>query len=139
MPRELSKNHYRNKALLLSALVFPGLGLWWLKQYKRAIIFILPAGFSLGTMLTIFGKVYSQSVAQIQQEGDAILFYDPARLVSHIYSVIMKYAETYSHTLNTFEMIFIAAWLCGIVSSFFVGQQKDLAEQQKKDNTEESV
>ena len=127
-----SPKHYTTKAVLLSAFVFPGLGLWWLKQYLRACIFIVPAGAALGYMLHTMGKVYLSSLSELQAEGDGILFYDMPRLIQHITQVIMKHLDAYNSNLHTLEMIFLAAWLCGIVSTFFVAQQRDQAEQAKK-------
>ena len=119
-----------NKAALYSTFVFPGAGLWWLKQYKRACVFIVPTigalWYIINIMYTTIAPVY-QKMLRDAEEG--ILVVD----VSSFTSIYMKlHNEMYSSIgaqqaqLQAAEVILVAAWLCSIVASYFVGKKMDL-------------
>jgi hypothetical protein len=119
-----------NKAALYSIFVFPGAGLWWLKQYKRACIFMVP---TIGALWYIINILYS-AIAPVYQKmlrdaEEGILVVD----VSSFPSIYMKlHNEMYSSLsaqqaqLQAAEVILVAAWLCSIAASYFVGKKMDL-------------
>ena len=118
------------KAALFSAFIFPGAGLWWLKQYLRACIFIIPCCASLWY---IASKLY-QGVAPVytnlqrQAEEGLINVTDISGIYSKLSTEIHNSLAAQQSQLGAAEMILVACWLCSIVSSYFVGKKMDLAD-----------
>ncbi len=117
-----------NKAALYSALIFPGAGLLWLKNYKRAAIFVIP---SLWALWYLFATLYSAiAPTYLQMLSDAreglIDISDFGSLYAQLHHEIYQNIATRQETLNTAITILIAAWFFSIVSSFLVGRKMDM-------------
>ncbi len=125
---KVSTDSKATKAALFSALIFPGAGLWWLKHYARACIFIIPTCISLWYIGT---KLY-EGVAPVyknlqRQVAEGLI---NATDIVHIYSKlsveIHRSLAAQQSQLGTVEVILVACWLCSIVSSYFAGKKLDL-------------
>jgi hypothetical protein len=107
------------KAALYSAFVFPGVGLYWLKQYGRGSIFFIPALIAMlyimNGLLLVSGEINTK--AAINPD----IYLDFAFLLSAITSSIAKNIPY----LIQAKWFFIAAWLLSIASSYFVGLSQD--------------
>ncbi len=125
-----------NKAALYSALIFPGAGLWWLKHYVRACIFIVPACIAL---IYIAKKLYAAVApvyANMQRKAEEGLL-NPFDLLGNYGKLSAELHQSIAaqqDQLGTVEAILIACWLCSIISSYFAGKQKDLATTANKTN-----
>jgi hypothetical protein len=120
------------KAALFSAIIFPGAGLWWLKHYKRACIFIIPAIIALWYLTSLLYNAilpaYTKMLRDIE-EGIRVLDINTVlKLTQEIHNNI----AVVQSQLNAAQFIFIACWLCSIVSSYFVGKKIDLENSTKK-------
>ena len=121
-----------NKAALFSAIIFPGAGLWWLKYYGRASIFIVSAigslGFIISTLYNSIEPTYSKMLRDVEE---GLIVPDMTTLLSmatKLHHEIYQNLAAHQNQLNAAQFIFIACWLCSIVSSYFVGKKVDLAE-----------
>jgi len=117
------------KAALFSAFIFPGAGLWWLKHYARACIFIIPTCISLWYITTKLYEGVAPVYKNLQRQAAEGLI--DVTDIMHIYSKLSveihrSLAEQQSQ-LGTVELILVACWLCSIASSYFVGKQLDVA------------
>jgi hypothetical protein len=119
------------KAALYSALIFPGAGLLWLKHYKRAAIFITPTLLALwylcSTLYKSIAPVYMQMLSDAQ---DGTLVIDPTNLSAlyiKLHQEIYQAIAIHHEQLNLAKIILVAAWLCSIISSYFMGKKQDLA------------
>lgn len=123
------------KAALLSALVFPGVGLWSLKYYWRACIFVIPAGIALWYITTCLSLIVNTLVEKVVNQTLAIDMFNldrTAEIVSKLADHII--IEQHLH-LHFAEIMLITCWLCSIAASYFVGKKIDLQEQQNAGKT----
>ena len=117
-----------NKAALYSAIIFPGAGLWWLKSYARACIFIVPA---CVTLWFISVKLYAgiqPAYAKLQREAaegliDAFNF---VGIYSKLSTEVHRSIAEQQNQLYTLEVILVACWVCSIISSYFAGKKLDM-------------
>ncbi|GGY86613.1 hypothetical protein GCM10011613_34710 [Cellvibrio zantedeschiae] len=127
------------KAALYSALVFPGVGLLWLKQYKRAAIFIAPTLVALWYLCsTLYNSIAPVYARMLRDAEEGILIVDPSNLDAlylKLYQEIFQSIATHQDQLNIAKGILIAAWLCSIISSYFVGKKQDLLEAPDKNQS----
>ncbi|MES2822183.1 MAG: hypothetical protein V4732_01185 [Pseudomonadota bacterium] len=107
------------KAALYSAFVFPGVGLYWLKQYARGSVFFIPALIAMlyimNGLLLVSGEINAKAAI------DPEIYLDFTFLVSAITSSI---ANNIPYLIQA-KWFFIAAWLLSIASSYFVGLSQD--------------
>lgn len=107
------------KAALYSAFVFPGVGLYWLKEYGRGSIFFIPALIAmlyiLNGLILVSGEINAKAVTNPD------MYLDVAFLISAITSSI---ARNIPYLIQA-KWFFIAAWLLSIASSYVVGLKQD--------------
>lgn len=118
------------KAVLYSALVFPGAGLWWLKHYKRALVFIIPALAALWYLCsTLYDSIAPVYAKMLRDAEEGILVVDPSNMSAlyiKLYQEIQQSIAVHQDQLYIAKAILIAAWICSIASSYFVGKKIDL-------------
>ena len=119
-----------SKAALFSAIIFPGAGLWWLKHYVRAGIFIVSAIGSLGYIITtVYNSVAPIYNKMLRDAEEGLIVVDATNFSStfiKLYQEMYQGMAAHQSELNAAQFIFIACWLCSIVSSYFVGKKMDL-------------
>jgi len=127
--KNTSTNNRATKAAIFSAFIFPGAGLWWLKHYARACIFIIPTCISLWYIATKLYEGVAPVYKNLQRQAAEGLI--DVTDIMHIYSKlsveIHRSLAAQQSQLGTVELILVACWLCSIVSSYFVGKQLDMA------------
>jgi hypothetical protein len=127
------------KAALFSAIIFPGAGLWWLKHYGRASIFILSAIGSLGYIVTtLYNSIMPIYNKMLRDAEEGLIVVDATNfssMLSKLSQEMYQGVAAHQSQLNAAQFIFIACWLCSIASSYFVGKKMDLAESTTKENT----
>lgn len=113
------------KAALFSAIIFPGAGLWWLKHYWRACVFIIPTGLILIYLSRMFWQLLApiQNKLQRQVEMGAIDPFDLAGLYVRLYKELFLALEPHQAQLEFAKYTLIACWLCSIFSSYFAGKK----------------
>lgn len=118
------------KAALYSALIFPGAGLVWLKQYVRAAVFMVPTLIALwylcSTIYNAVAPVYGKMLSDAQE---GILVIDPSDMSSlymKLHQEIYQSIASHQGALETAKIVLIAAWICSILSSYFVGKKMDI-------------
>ncbi len=125
-----------NKAALFSAIIFPGAGLWWLKHYGRASIFIVSAIGSLGYIITtLYNSIAPTYSKMLRDAEEGLIVIDMPTLLgmaTKLHHDIYQNLAAHQSQLNAAQFIFIACWLCSIASSYFVGKKLDLAESSTK-------
>lgn len=119
------------KAALYSAVVFPGAGLWWLKHYWRACVFIVPAGLSLIYITKCLWVIVTTLRDRILEGTLRLDIFDLTRSVEGISRAAEKLMQDNHYNLPFAEYILVAAWLCSIASSYFTGKKMELPEATK--------
>ncbi len=118
------------KAALYSAIIFPGAGLLWLKHYTRAAVFITPTLIALWYLCsTLYNSVAPVYAKMLNDAQEGILVVDPSNLDSLYLKLSQEiYQSIASHQdqLYVAKAVLVAAWLCSIVSSYFLGKKQDL-------------
>jgi TM2 domain-containing membrane protein YozV len=106
-------------AILLSALVYPGVGHFFLKKTYRGILFSGIASICLYFLL-LKVVVLSQEVANKILNGEI----EPD-LVSISETILNLLDESGVHQLNTVTLILILCWLIALVDSYRLGRKSD--------------
>lgn len=101
-------------AALLSALVFPGAGHFYLRRPARALIFLLPA---LGAVLYFLGMVAGQigEMVDLVQAGKLAL--DPVAIGARL-----EHSGIDSPLMTMAIWVMIACWIGAIVDSALLGR-----------------
>ncbi|WP_062064792.1 hypothetical protein [Cellvibrio sp. OA-2007] len=113
------------RAAILSATIFPGAGLFFLRHYARGCIFALPA---LLVVIMLFINLFSvafQLNAELSAEAAKGNF---AIDIAHMWNTLHGAIFT-SPYWEQGKWILLASWLLSIVSSYFAGKKIDIAAQ----------
>lgn len=115
------------KAALYSALVFPGAGFLWLKNYTRAAIFIVPSLLALWHLFsTLYRSIAPTYMKMLSDAREGLIdISDFGSLYAKLHHEIYHSLSTQIETLNAALAILIAAWFLSIISSYFVGKKMD--------------
>lgn len=112
------------RAAISSACIFPGAGLFMLRQYLRGCIFAIPAAAIIAMM---FKNLFTTAVAinaQLQRQAEAGHFgFDFAIIFQQLHNSI--FASPY---WQDGKWILLASWLLSIASSYFVGKKFDVQQ-----------
>ncbi len=111
------------KGVLLSGLVFPGVGQVYLKHYKRGIALMIIVSVSL---LVIVVKAVLQTftiLEKIELEGQAIN-------MSAILNATTQASTTSDSLLYNFLLfLIILCWIIGILDAYRIGKKRDVEAQ----------
>ena len=115
------------RAAILSATIFPGAGLFFLRHYARACIFALPALLVIAMLFINLFSVTLQLNAEMSAEAAKGNF---AIDIPHMWNTLhgAMFASPY---WEQGKWILLASWLLSIISSYFAGKKVDLAAQKK--------
>jgi hypothetical protein len=108
------------KAVLLSALVLPGVGHFYLKKYLVGAALALCAAISL-YVLTSIAITTALDVAQQIEAGQTGLD------VTAISDSLSKRPNGSERSANTATNIFVLLWMVGMVDSYRLGRKQDQA------------
>lgn len=111
------------KAALLSGLVFPGVGQFWLKHAIRGGVLVVAVSASLAVIVV---KVTQQALAileKIESEGGAV------DLVAVVNSANSSSAG--DTAIKIASLLLVACWLASIVDAYVLGRKKEQEERAK--------
>ncbi len=111
------------KGLLLSALVFPGLGQMTLKRYQRGVVLVLVTVVGLVAIVAQATREAWRILATIESEGGVI---DEAAM-----SRAIAQATSWSGSLG-FNLLLVAIALCWVyaaIDAYRIGKQQDLRQE----------
>lgn len=101
-------------AALLSALVFPGVGHFYLRRPRRAWLFLVPA---LLAAVVWFGNVTSEVSTLLDQVENGTLAPDPAAIAAR-----MEAQGGQSPFISFAGIVFVVFWAGSIVDSIVVAR-----------------
>ena len=109
------------RAAILSATIFPGAGLFFLRRYVRGCIFAIPA---LIVIVMLFKNLFTVAL-QLQDQmaaeaAQGIFMPDISHLWNSLHGAL--FASPY---WQQGKWILLASWILSIVSSYFAGQKVD--------------
>ena len=111
------------KGALLSGLLFPGVGQFWLKHRVRGMALIIAVS---GSLVVIVTKVVQQALAlldKIESEGGAV------DLVAIANSA---HASSYGDSaIQCATLVLIVSWIVSIIDAYLLGRKMDLLDQDK--------
>lgn len=116
-------------ASLLSAFIFPGLGLWYLGHFSWMLIFAVPAIFSIGYLLNGSWQIIESSMLNFSDSLIEEFFKGPdwqldfTRLLDDISYQVDQVPE-----FRQALWILFAAWALGIAASFWLGLHQSAPE-----------
>lgn len=112
------------RAAILSATIFPGAGLFFLRHYLRGCIFAIPA---VVIMIMLFKNLFAvafklnEEMAAEAAKGNFV--FDVGHMWHSLHGAI--FASPY---WEQGKWILLASWILSIVSSYFAGQKIDQAK-----------
>jgi hypothetical protein len=109
------------QAALYSGLIFPGAGLYWLKRYWQAALFILPA-------LAISGYVLRETLACAEQLRDNISAGAMPLDITRIALEALRASEQLTARLDGAIWALMACWVLSIAASYWAGRTLEEAE-----------
>jgi hypothetical protein len=98
----------KGAAALLSALVFPGIGQWYLRRRRLALLFAVPA-LAAGLVYLNFALEEANAVAGQVLSGAVPL--DPAAIAARVENQPMSWAVTLS------GWVFVACWVGSVLEA----------------------
>lgn len=110
-----------NRAAILSATIFPGAGLFFLRHYIRGCIFALPA---LLVIIMLFKNLFSVAFKLNRELADEAAKGNYAFDISHMWNSLHGALFT-SPYWEQGKWILLASWIFSIISSYFAGAKTD--------------
>lgn len=107
------------RAALLSSLVFPGLGLIYLRHYVRGSIFAVPAALVLFLFFHFLQQQAALISAELTQHPEQL---DIMQIAQQLHSAIYN-----SSIWQEGRWVLLASWILSIPSSYTLGQKIDRA------------
>lgn len=115
------------RAAILSATIFPGAGLFFLRHYMRGCIFALPATFVIIMLFKNLFTVAFQLNEQMAAEAARGHFMpDITHMWNSLHGAI--FASPY---WQQGKWVLLASWILSIISSYFAGKKIDLTKYTK--------
>lgn len=112
------------RAAILSATIFPGAGLFFLRHHLRGCIFALPAALVIimlfKNLFVVAFKLNEEMAAEIEKGNLAI---DIGHMWNSLHGAM--FASPY---WEQGKWILLASWILSIISSYFAGKKADLAK-----------
>lgn len=112
------------RAAILSATIFPGAGLFFLRHHLRGCIFALPAALVIimlfKNLFAVAFKLNEQMAAEIEKGNMTID-------IGHMWNSLHGAMFT-SPYWEQGKWILLASWILSIISSYFAGKKADLAK-----------
>lgn len=112
------------RAAILSATIFPGAGLFFLRHYVRGCIFAVPAALVImmlfKNLFAVAFKLNEEMAAEIEKGNLAID-------IGHMWNSLHGAMFT-SPYWEQGKWILLASWILSIISSYFAGKKRDQAK-----------
>jgi uncharacterized membrane protein len=110
------------KALLLSALVFPGCGQLWLRRYRSGGALLL---ITIGALFIVIRYAVQKATVIANQIIAGEIPLDP-QLITQKVSAIVDSPD--SQAVNIAGWVIIACWVIGIIDAYRAGRNVEPAE-----------
>lgn len=111
------------RAAILSATIFPGAGLFFLRHYARGCIFALPAAL---VIIMLFKNLFAVAFKLNEEMAAEAARGNIAIDISHMWNSLHGAMFT-SPYWEQGKWILLASWVLSIISSYFAGKKMDLA------------
>jgi len=110
------------RAAILSATIFPGAGLFFLRHYLRGCIFALPAAL---VIIMLFKNLFAVAFRLNAEMATEVEKGNYAIDISHMWNSLhgALFASPY---WDQGKWILLASWILSIISSYFAGKKADL-------------
>lgn len=106
----------RTRAILMSALLFPGLGHLALRRPMRGCLFMVPTLLAIGFLLRTTLALADQIVAEI---NSGALPFDLGRIVERIHA-----AGADDATLNAAALVMLLCWIGSVADAWWLERGK---------------
>jgi TM2 domain-containing membrane protein YozV len=109
------------KAVLLSALVFPGSGHFYLKRWAPGILLSAAAAIALYLIASVTWHTAMEIAGQIQSGAVAS---DP----NTISALVEERLQATEGKTNLATLVLVTSWILGIIGSFWQGRRIEAAD-----------
>jgi uncharacterized protein DUF6677 len=111
------------KALLFSALLFPGAGHFLLKRYRRGVLLLT---ITLAALIIIVRDALQQALVLVDKIQSGAIPPDAQMIAQAIEQAANTGAST---SVNVAWVIVVVCWAVGIIDAFRLGRTEDLHRQ----------
>lgn len=112
------------RAAILSATIFPGAGLFFLRHYVRGCIFAVPSALIIAMLFkNLFAVAFALNKEIAAEAAKGNLALDIGHLWNSLHGAV--FASPY---WDQGKWLLLASWILSIISSYSAGQKKDLAK-----------
>lgn len=112
------------RAAILSATIFPGAGLFFLRHYLRGCIFALPAAL---VIIMLFKNLFAVAFRLNDEMAAEAAKGNFAIDINHLWNSLHGAMFT-SPYWEQGKWILLASWILSIISSYFAGKKADFAK-----------
>lgn len=113
-----------NRAAILSATIFPGAGLFFLRQHVRGCIFALPAALIIIMLFkNLFAVAFKLNEEMAAEAAKGNFTFDVGHMWNSLHGAMFT-----SPYWEQGKWILLASWILSIISSYFAGQKIDQAK-----------
>lgn len=106
------------KAVLLSALVFPGVGHLYLRRWAAGIVLLGVAGYAVYAIVSVTMNIAMDVVQKIESSG-------VTPDVDTISRLVTEQLSGSEQATNMATWAFAACWLMGVIGSYIHGRAQD--------------
>jgi hypothetical protein len=106
------------KAVLLSALVFPGVGHLYLKRWAVGVVLIGVSAYAVYSIVSVTMRIAMDVVQRIESSG---LTPD----IDTITNLVTQQLSGSEQATNMATIAFAACWLMGVIGSYIHGRAQD--------------
>lgn len=110
-------------AMLLSGLVFPGAGHFYLKRWIEGALLSGTSAYALYVIISVVWNTAVEITAQI--ESGAV-----AADVGTITALVTQQLQATQGTTNLATIVLAACWVAGIIGSYWQGREKEASNEQ---------
>lgn len=112
------------RAAILSATIFPGAGLFFLRHYIRGCIFAIPATLVIIMLFkNLFAVAFKLNEEMAAEAAKGNFVFDVGHMWNSLHGAI--FASPY---WDQGKWLLLASWILSIISSYFAGQKIDQAK-----------
>jgi TM2 domain-containing membrane protein YozV len=110
------------KAALLSGLIFPGVGQFWLKHAVRGIVLVAAVSLSLAIIVVAVSQQALAILEKIESEGSAV---DLVAIVN-----AANASSSADGAVRIASLLLVSCWVISIIDAYVLGFKKDQEDNQ---------
>ena len=110
------------RAVILSGLIFPGLGQVYLKRYGRGVVIMLLVAIGLTLLISVATRDALSLLNQLEMQGETIDF-------QTLLDVTAEASAARSGSYTALFLLVAGCWLFSMLDAYSIGNTKNLSDE----------